>query len=154
MVWASAGFTPAAVAGSAAALLASANAALLALRPFTIVRTHLLLSFATDQRSADEHPNGAFGAVVVKETAVAIGVTAVPTPIAEPNAEYWVYQGLDANFAFTTGTGYRNIQVHFPIDSKAMRKVNVDDDIAFVMENRSAVGSELGVEGRFLLKLH
>ena len=154
MVWIGAGLPAVAVAASASALLATANAALLLLRPFTIVRSRLLISYSTDQRSADEHPFGAVGLIVVKESATAIGITALPTPITEVNADFFVYQGVDANFAFTTGTGYRNIHTHYVVDSKAMRKVDVDDDIAWILENRAAVGADVNIEGRILIKLH
>ena len=42
----------------------------------------------------------------------------------------------------------------FKVDSKAMRKVGLDDDVALVLQQRAAIGVILAVEGRFLVKLH
>ena len=35
-----------------------------------------------------------------------------------------------------------------------MRKVGIDDDIAMVLEQQSAQGTFVAVEGRFLIKFH
>ena len=70
-------------------VLFSLNAAALALRPFTIVRTRFLVSVVTDQVAADELVLGALGMAVVSDQAVAIGVTAVPTPITDMGSDLW-----------------------------------------------------------------
>ena len=40
------------------------------------------------------------------------------------------------------------------VDSKAMRKVGLDDDLAIVVQQRVAIGAIIAMEGRFLVKLH
>ena len=54
MVWLGAGILSATVSGSVATLLSMFNAAALALRPFTIVRTRLMIQIESDQSAASE----------------------------------------------------------------------------------------------------
>ncbi len=56
------------------------NAAALALRPFTIIRTRGWLSISSDQTTTSENQELVYGVAVVTDQANAIGVTAVPTP--------------------------------------------------------------------------
>ncbi len=144
-----------AVPASTAVLVGSLNAAALALRPFTIVRTRLLAWWSSDQIVAQETPMGAFGAIVASEAAVTAGVGSIPTPIIEPNADFFVYQPLIVDFTFITAAGYHPDSGHqYTIDSKAMRKVDIDDDVAFIMEEQNANGALAGLMGRMLVKLH
>ena len=109
----------------------------------------------SDQVVAFEDPGGAYGMIVVKETAAAIGITAVPTPFAEGDADYFVYQGMTVSFTFVSGVGVDgNAGSHYIVDSKAMRKVGPTDDIVSVFESRNAGGMFLNVEGRTLIQLH
>ncbi len=71
----------AAVPAASSVLLSSLNAAALALRPFTIVRTRGIAHMVSDQVIASETPFGALGFAVVSDQGSAIGVTAVPVPI-------------------------------------------------------------------------
>ncbi len=73
----------AALAAASVSLVSSLNAAALALRPFTIVRTRGLLIVQSDQVAATEQPFGALGLSVVTDQASAIGISAVPTPITD-----------------------------------------------------------------------
>ena len=139
----------------AATLLGSLNAAALALRPFTILRTRIEVTFRTDQTGTLESPTGAFGEIVVKETATAIGVTAVPTPLAEITADFHVFQGMTAPILVATEVGLSEPGgVRYSIDSKAMRKVGMQDDLAIIAELRAAGGASINVEGRILIQLH
>ena len=71
------------ITGSGATLVSTANATLLALRPFTIVRTHLYWAFGSDQISANESQVVALGMAIVSEQAAAIGITAIPIPVTD-----------------------------------------------------------------------
>ena len=83
----------AAVATTGVNLVTSLNAAALALRPFTIVRTRGVLRFSSDQEAATESWGGSFGMAVVSDQASAVGVTAVPTPTTENSSDLWfVYE--------------------------------------------------------------
>jgi len=156
MIWLTAGINNI-VLTSASTLLGVLNAGGLALRPFTIVRTHLVLRFTSDQAGAGERAQGVFTMQVVKETASAAGIASVPTGVLEPNADFFVFQPLFQNFGFISGSGAAQIQGqgnHWTLDSKAMRKVGIDDDVVQVFDFRSFIGSEIAAEGRFLVKLH
>ena len=153
-LWLSAGAAETTIVAGTATLFASLNALALALRPFTIVRTRLLMSILTDQTAADEFVQGALGAQVVTETASAAGVASVPTPLSEADADFFVY----APFMNQYNTGTSEFERTGPgsfwtIDSKSMRKVGTDDDIVFTIENR-ANGFNVALEGRILIKLH
>jgi len=156
MIWIGAGLGATTI-SSAATLLQSLNAAGLALRPFTVVRTHLGIQYTTDQAAAAEFTQGALGVQVVTESAAAAGIAAVPTPLTETDADYFVYKPVFQDFVALTLIGFNQLAgdaaVHW-VDSKAMRKVGVDDDIVFTLEQRTAVGSIIAIEGRMLIKLH
>ncbi len=142
-------------AGGAATLLGVMNAAFLLLRPFTILRTRLEINFRSDQTAAGETPNAAYGHIVVKETATTIGITAVPTPQTEEDADWFIYQGMICSVVSLTSVGYDGNQgVRYSIDSKAMRKVGPQDDVASVIELDAAAGALINVEGRQLIQLH
>jgi len=144
-------------AANTAVLIQSSNAALLALRPFTVVRSHITWFAGSDQTAAQEAWQVAFGVAVVSDQATAIGVTAVPTPFTDLGSDlFFVHQVQAGRFIFISGVGVeplggRQIQ----IDSKAMRKVNDDQDIVFVLENSGvSLGSRNITAGRMLIKLH
>jgi len=134
----------------------AANAALLALRPFTIVRHHMFWALSSDQAAASETYGAALGVAVVSDEAVAVGVAAVPTPVTESASDLWLLHqnmigrlhiGGGASGALVTGT----------IDSKAMRKVEEGQTCINVAESMIALigaGSFLSFAGRFLIKLH
>ncbi len=105
----------------------SLNAAALALRPFTVVRSRFLVSIASDQVAASETQVGAVGLAVVSDQANAIGVTAVPTPITDMGSDLWfVHQLLYNEMIFGSAIGFQTqAQRIYEIDSKAMRKVDI-----------------------------
>ena len=134
------------------AILTSLNAAALLLAPFTIVWTRGKLYMRSDQEAATERQEVAYGEIVVQEPAFAIGVTAVPIPNTESSSDFHVYEWL-MNHSSLTSTELPGVtQV---IDSKAMRKVDVGQDIIAVAE--VAAGSSgllLSAFSRVLIKLH
>ena len=133
------------------------NAALLALRPFTVIRMHVNWFSESDQTSALESVQVAMGFAVVSDQASAIGVTAVPTPFTDLSSDLWYLHDIAAmTYSFITGTG-----VQVPggimkdIDSKAMRKVQEGEQINGMLETSSlSDGAIVTVAGRMLLKLH
>ena len=70
-------------------VIGSLNAAALAQRSFTVVRFHLAWLLQSDQAVAIEEQTAAFGVAVVSDQAVAVGVTAVPTPITDIGSDLW-----------------------------------------------------------------
>jgi len=148
--------TTAVAGGSTAVLLSTFNAAALLLRPFTIIRTHLLLQMSTDQSIASELFVGAYGMQVVTEQAAAAGIASVPTPISETDADFFVYQPVIDSFLFADATGIVEPSgIQYSIDSKAMRKVGINEDLSTTIESTSGSdGGLITVIGRMLVKLH
>ena len=155
-IWLGFNLGPIVVPANSAILAGSLDAAALALRPFTIIRTHLVIRWVTDQAAVAEFPHGAFGSMVVTDQATAIGVTAVPDPISDPDADWYFYHGLTVEMIFLSSVGFESDAGHtYLIDSKAMRKVGPNQDIVDVVSNQHAThGAVLTVQGRQLIKLH
>ncbi len=132
----------------------SLNAAALLLRPFTIVRTHMQIALRSDQSAAIETQVAAIGIAVVSDEAVAVGVTAVPTPVTEAGSDLWMlHQFIYADESQLTD---RTRSGQFmSLDSKAMRKVIDGQDLVTVTEMSSVGGGVVMViGGRTLIKLH
>ncbi len=139
-----------------AVLIAQLSAAALALRPFTVMRTRGLVWWESDQDAADEEPTGVYGEIVVTEPASTIGITAIPDPISEPDAAWMIYQPLITAVRFVSGTGVNDPAGSvYEYDSKAMRKVGINDDLVSVVANNSGVDGGLFLTvGRTLIQLH
>jgi len=141
--------------GTTSTLMGTLNAAALLLRPFTILRSRLLLTVGSDQFGATETNSGALGWQVVTDSATAAGVASVPTPLTQPTADFLVFQPWSFDISFGDLTGFEaNQDREYVIDSKAMRKVGHDDDVAVTIQGRGGDGYNAGLEGRFLVKLH
>ena len=148
-------FTPleqAVAAASTATLLYTMNAAALALRPFTIVRTLLWFNIISDQSAAVENQFGALGLAVVSDQAVAVGVTAVPNPISDQGSDLWFgYKGYGQSGSTDATAG--NVGRSYVLESKAMRKVDIGEDLAVVHQLAAlSDGIILHVSGRMLIK--
>ena len=153
-VWIGAGISIQTISG-AQTLLGTLNAVGLALRPFTIVRTHLELFYASDQAAAGEFTQAAFTAQVVTDSAAASGAGAIPFGLSEPNSDFFAYQPMFTDFEFLSSIGFQAGAgpKSYTVDSKAMRKVGLDDDIVFGLEQRAALGAVMAIEGRILVKV-
>ena len=154
-IWIGAGGGRDTVTGTTPVLLTSLNAAALALRPFTILRTHLDVSISSDQTAASEFPHGSLARGVFSDTAVAAGIASLPDPLTDPDASWVVNQGISCQFQFVTGVGFDgNSSHHYLIDSKAMRKVGPNDDLAMIYASFVSDGATLITNGRMLVQLH
>ena len=143
--------------GAGGTIIFSLNAAALALRPFTIVRSRFLLSVISDQIVASENYGGALGMAVVSDQAVAVGVTAVPTPITDMGSDLWFLHQLffaSVHIEEATGNGSFLRSTNIEIDSKAMRKVDIGQDLVIVGELALSSGFKLTVGGRMLVKVN
>jgi len=135
----------------------SLNAAALALRPFTIVRTRGSWHCRSDQAGASEYYGGGLGMAVVSDQASAVGVTAVPTPITEMGSDLWfMYEVMTQRFEFVSGVGFEGTNGELiQFDSKAMRKVDIGQDMVVVLETNGAAASLDSFLGfRMLVKVH
>ena len=141
---------------STAVLFTGFGTAQLAIRPFTVIRMRGVWFCQSDQSAASERQQVAFGASIVSEEALAIGVTAVPTPATNGGSDkFFLYEILMNSFTFKDATGVGRIIETATFDSKAMRKVEEGEDIAIALETFStSSGAVIGKAGRILLKLH
>jgi len=137
---------------SAATLMFVLNATALAMRPFTIVRSHFLVAIGTDQTGSLEAQRAAIGIAVVSEQAVDVGISAVPTPILDMSSNLWMlHQVLYADESQLADN--RSPESVYSIDSKAMRKVELGQDLAIVVEGAGFGGGvQITVGGRMLIK--
>ena len=158
-LWASLPFATSTLAASAAAVLVrSGSAALLELRPFTIVRTHLQFRVVSDQAGASEDFVGSTGFCVVTDQAVAVGITAVPTPATDLDSDVWYLLEQFLGGISVSAGPIIDIESDFgsrAVDNKAMRKVEPGSDIIEVHEaGIGGSGCVVQSAGRFLIKLH
>ena len=106
-VWVGAGLADTTIT-SGTQLLLSLNAAALAVRPFTVVRTHLAINYGSDQAIAGESSMAVLSMQVLSDSAIAAGVGSVPTPINETDADYFVYKPIHFDFSLATFVGFEN----------------------------------------------
>ncbi len=136
-------------------IIFSLNAAALALRPFTVVRTRLRCHLRTDQTAASEVQVVGFGLAVVSDQASAAGVASVPTPITDMGSDLWFVHEvfMSATYGDSAGGQGAPSGQPFSVDSKAMRKVDIGQDIVVVGEFAAAGnGAILITGGRMLVK--
>ncbi len=142
---------------SSAVVITSLNAAALALRPFTIVRTRGVWSVFSDQTAADENQFVQFGGIVVSDQAVAVGITAVPTPAEQDSSPWFFFDTALQRFNIGSDIGLvpNFAPDRYVIDSKSMRKVEEGQDIIGVVQNAAAgAGSIVNTYFKILIKLH
>ena len=143
---------------NSAVLVASLTTLEKAKRPFTIVRTRMEVFHSSDQTVANESQVAAIGLCVVSEQAEAIGITAVPTPETDAASDLWfVHQWILNEYTIVSGVAIdANAGQRYSIDSKAMRKVNEDEDVVVVVEGATLFGggSNILFAGRMLIKEH
>ncbi len=142
-------------AANTATLLTQLNAAALALRPFTIIRTRGQIQLVTDQSANTEDQEMIYGHIVVTDEAVAIGVTAIPTPVAQPASDWHVFEPRASSIRVSSAIGILVEHPSTSFDSKAMRKVDLGQDFITVWETGGASsGATIRVFQRTLIKLH
>jgi len=87
-----------------------------------------------------------------------VGVSAVPTPLSEMESDFFFFHKIMiASIALATVVGFDGSDGEvFEIDSKAMRKVNEDEDVLIIAEINSAfgAGTVMRTGGRILIKEH
>ena len=110
----------------------------------TIVRARGQISIQPTSFAADENIVGAFGVGVVSVEARAVGVTAIPEPFSDADWGGWmVWTSFSYHFEFGSSVGQQfPNSVRIDIDSKAMRKVEPNSSLVFVVES---------FEGAFLM---
>ena len=124
--------------------------------PETIVRIRGSFDVQSDQLAAQEEPFGAIGIAIVSDQAVAIGVTAIPTPYTDAVSDLWMlHEFWSAPMTFgVDARGIAKIDQLLVLDSKAMRRISEDETLIVVVENGSAAaGAEYRLDLRILAKV-
>jgi len=134
----------------------SLNSTALALRPFTVVRVRGLIYVRSDQTANTETPFGALGMAIVSDQAVAVGVTALPSPITDEASDLWfMFQHVATGLQVSSAVGIPGPANVYEFDSKGMRKVEDGQDLVIVFENASSSdGLSYVTKYRILVKLH
>ena len=104
----------------------------------TLVRTRGVVSVSVRSTGATvNHMQAAFGLLVVTAEAVAVGITAVPTPLSQIENDWFVWAGFAFNISNATITQESNRGIiTLPIDSRGMRKLKLGDSLVAVLEVR------------------
>ncbi len=154
-VWFNASWAATTLGGNAKTLIAVLNAAALALRPFTIIRSRGVIHVESDQIAASEATVGALGMIVVQDEATAAGIASIPGPLTEVDAQFFVYEPFVNVLEFGDITGFvEPAGTFWSYDSKAMRKVALTEDLAVTAELNVGAGAVITGVGRILVKLH
>jgi len=143
-------------AASTAVLFTGFGASTLALRPFTIVRVRGWWHLRSDQLAGTESYMAGIGMAVVSDQALAIGVTAVPTPFTDKASDLWfLHDIMSGQFAVSSAIGILEVGRGKELESRAMRKVEEGQDVALSIETASTSnGAVIAKAGRILIKLH
>jgi len=122
--------------------------------PATIVRTRGTLSVKNVDAAGDNDIAGAFGCGLVNSVAGALGVTGIPGPATNCDWPGWyVWQPFLHSLELVSGVGFdSNFDREYVIDSKAQRKFEDGQALAWVIENNTAVAFEAAVSLRTLVK--
>ena len=105
----------------------------------TIVRTRGIMNIVADGAVVVETQLGAWGMIRISDTAFAIGVTAIPSPVFDAGDDGWLaWVPFAQRSSLTVGAGPQGMS--YVIDSKAQRIIRAGTRIAVVIENSGAVG--------------
>ncbi len=90
------------------------------------------------------------GIIIVNQTALDIGGTALPGPIADANSDAWLYHSfvpLDGTTLTAADPQAIGVNVRVPVDSKAMRRVAADQAVVFMIELNQATFASVTIIG-------
>ncbi len=106
----------------------------------TLLRNVGGISVASDQAAASESQMGALGMCVVTDTALALGITALPDPVTDAADDIWLlYVSFAQELRFSDATGFEpNFATWYPFDSKAKRVVHTGQSLAIVVANANS----------------
>ncbi len=144
-------------AADTAVLSATGGTAITAITPLTIIRVRGFMALSSDQIVNTEAQELSMGMAVVTEQAIAIGVTAVPTPEVDRGSDAWfVYESISNQMFVSSAIGVLGPATVFrTYDSKAMRKVDNGFDLVQTIETGpNSAGAIFTDHFRVLVKLH
>ena len=127
----------------------------------TLVRTRGMVDiFLTNIDFTGGGFHGAVGLAIVDTQAAGVGVSALPGPLSRPDWDGWFWHHyFDVHVGDLLGGGGTNQapgNVKIEIDSKAMRKLTINDAIVGIMESAEAIVggafADLYLDCRMLVK--
>ncbi len=122
------------------------------IRP-TVVRVRGQVAHNPSVFSADLDYSGAIGFCIVSLDAFAAGVASIPGPLTDSGWGGWfVWEGFSYHLEFSDATGFRPTVQIINMDSKAMRKIGVNEALVVVVESGDNL-YEVSAQFRMLLKL-
>jgi len=101
----------------------------------TITRVRGFMMWTTDNPQSDEVQIGAWGMAVVSSDALGVGITALPTPVGDPNYPWFAYEIFGSEKHVLDGVAQ---SVEKQIDSKAQRILGPAEVIILVVSNVAA----------------
>ena len=119
----------------------------------TLMRTRGNLVTGIDGSVSDDKVIVGMGIIKATEEQLAVGVTALPSPVLDLDAE-WLWHSFGCLQAQGTDQGAPGTTQRFEIDSKAMRRMKANEGLALVVFNEAIAGSaaiDTTVGLRFLL---
>ena len=132
----------------------------------TVVRMRGDLSlFLTQATALGDGYHGAFGIGITRAPAFTAGIASLPTPLTDEDDENWLYHryvslfagGIIANAAMGSEEAVNPISaaMHFGVDSKAMRKLDVGVGLYAALEvvELGSAGLRWAYNSRVLVKL-
>ena len=111
----------------------------------TVRRTRGRFIVTSDQATIWEMQLGALGMIVVNDSAITVGATAIPGPVTDENDDGWflwepIMTGCQVTEGASAGAvagGAPMYACTFEFDSKAMRKIEQGFGVAVMVENGS-----------------
>ncbi len=120
----------------------------------TVVRTRGFAIFFPTAFGADRSSAGAYGLGVVSDEAFAAGAASIPRPHDDDDWPGWLVHGYFANhLEFQSATSEHQTPFGYEIDSKAMRKIGVNETLVWMVEDNSGTAVEVILQARVLMML-
>ena len=108
----------------------------------TIVRTRGIVSVFPTSAAADLNIVGAVGMGIVSDQAFDAGVASMPEPMTDANWGGWlVWHAFSYHLEFGTNASINYPRWDFEVDSKAMRKVGVNETVIIIAESTTGAFS-------------
>ena len=99
------------------------------------IRRNLIDCFiVSDQQAATESFGGVIGVTIVTDVARAVGASALPGPVTNPDADWLLYGAYYGRLLFSNSAVRGQDPGSHHYDSKAMRKLNQDESVVFMVE--------------------
>ena len=119
----------------------------------TVARVRGLLRVAPQVWTADLDYSGAFGLAIVSDEAFVAGAASIPRPHDDDDWGGWILHGYYSGHieAMAVDAGSL-LQTQYVLDSKAMRKVEINETLVWMIESQAAAVT-VALQARVLMML-